>query len=664
MIQLMRPHHFPKHHAHRVCLFAILLIFLFQSVSLPATIHAAASQEMTILFTSDLHDQFYPMIGEQNGRITSTGGYARLQSAILAEREKNPGLLLLDAGDYSMGTPFQTLYETDAAELRIMGLMGYDVLTFGNHEYDYHAEGLANSLNTARKSGDRLPSIVQANILFPTDKAGRMTPDLSSLMLSMEAYGVREYTVIERNGVKTGIFGLMGATSADNAPNAAVQFTDVVEGAKRIVKVLQEQEKVDLIVCLSHSGLWTDPSKSEDEILARKVPEIDVLISGHTHTTLAAPIVVGHTLIVACGANSANLGKLKITRQAGQEWKLDRYQLKQIDANLLEDATIAAAIETYRMLVQSRYFDKFNVRFEDVLAQTAFSFKPLSAIVETHVEEPLGNLISDAFRYAIQKAEGDRYEEIAATIVPIGTMYYSFVKGNITVADAFTASPLGVGRDKLPGYPLITAYLTGKELKTLCEVDASIAPMMPTDVQLFFSGMQFTFNPNRLIFNKVTEASLVTAGGKITAIDDKKLYRIAAGLFSAQMLPVIGKESFGLLPIVPKTKDGKVMTDFEAHIVKNTTAGSKNEVKEWLAIAEYLQSFALRDGIPQVPDAYRVTQGRKVVSDSHRIVDLLARPNTIALAAYAIVLVLLMLVFLIIFKIVFRLSRRTPRQKR
>ena len=106
----------------------------------------------------------------------------------------------------------------------------------------------------------------------------------------------------------------------------------------------------------------------------------------------------------------------------------------------------------------------------------------------------------------MKKAEGVNYDPVALAIVPTGTIRGSFVKGDITVSDAFTVSSLGIGADSISGYPLISVYLTGKELKTACEVDASISPIM-SSAQLYMSGVNFTFNPNRLIFNKVTNSN-------------------------------------------------------------------------------------------------------------------------------------------------------------
>jgi hypothetical protein len=208
----------------------------------------------------------------------------------------------------------------------------------------------------------------------------------------------------------------------------------------------------------------------------------------------------------------------------------------------------------------------------------------------------------------------------------------------------------------VPGYPLISVYLTGKELRTVCEVDASISPIME-DAQLFISGINFTFNPNRLIFNKVTGTALERPDGSVEKIDDMKLYRVVVGLYSAQMLSVVGDKSFGLLSIVPKTKEGTPITDFEAQIVKDTAGGSHTEVKEWLAVAEYLQSFDQVNGVPQIPRYYSETHGRKIVDNSHSLLALLGSPNRIALTAYAVVITAIVLVILMVLKIA---ARKNP----
>lgn len=115
----------------------LLLFILLSSLSLPT--FAEDNESLTILFTHDIHDNLEAFDMEINGDIRSIGGFARLSTAIKEEREKDKDLLLLDAGDYSMGTLYQTIYTSHSPALRLMGHMGYDATTFGNHEYDFRS---------------------------------------------------------------------------------------------------------------------------------------------------------------------------------------------------------------------------------------------------------------------------------------------------------------------------------------------------------------------------------------------------------------------------------------------------------------------------------------------------------------------------------------------
>lgn len=641
-----------------MAMLVVMLTFQFSGIS---TAYASSkSKQLTILFSHDMHDHLLPFSMLSNGEVSQVGGYARLESAINQAKQKDPNLLLVDGGDYSMGTLFESIYSTDSPELRTMGQMGYDVVTFGNHEFECKPQGVTGSLNAAKKSGDKLPQIVSSNITFPKDKNGNMTQSLKDLKQAMSNYGVKDYTVIEKNGVKIGVFGLLGKDAASCAPLAEVKFDDIVDSAKRVVKILKEKEKVDLIVCLSHSGTDKDKSKSEDEILAKKVPDINVIVSGHTHTKLNQPIMVGKTIIGSCGEYCENLGEISITQNSDKSWQLNSYTLKPIDNSLPDDAGISNTVNKFKDIVQQKYLDNFGLKFDETLANTDFNFVETSKIGVEHAEDTLGDIITDSYVYAVKKAEGDNYEPIAMAIVPVGTIRGSFVKGNITTADAFNVSPLGLGPDNISGYPLISIYLTGKELKTACEVDASISPLMPS-AQLYMSGVSFKFNPNRLIFNKVTDAKLQDEDGSLTKIDDKKLYRVVVGLYSAQMLSVVGKKSFGLLSIVPKTKNGDPITDYEDQVITDKINGQKVEIKEWLALAEYLQSFDKTSYISQVPSYYNETHDRKVIDNNRSLSAIFSNPNGIAIGAYCIIIGVVLLLIFVIYRTATRKKRKNKR---
>jgi 2',3'-cyclic-nucleotide 2'-phosphodiesterase (5'-nucleotidase family) len=631
------------------------LLFLFVLLSLSFVL-VAADGSLTILFTHDMHDHLTPSNTLQNGQSMSTYGLTRIASLVKEERKKDSELLLVDAGDYSMGTLFQTIFSTHSPQLRIMGKIGFEATTLGNHEFDFRASGLAKSLNTAKASGDKLPELLVGNVTFPKDAAGNLTPSLAELEAALANYPAKEYILLEKKGYTIALFAVMGKDSASNAPMAEVTFTDYIENARRIVSDIQANETVDMILCLSHSGTEGKSPNTEDEILAKKVPEIDVIISGHSHTVIPEPLIVGKTIIVSCGSYTEKLGKL-LVEKTDKAWTVGTYQLIDINDSVPEDREILPIVNYFKLIVEREYLRQYDLGFDEVLAYTPFHFTASNEIGDEHREEPLGTLICDAYRYAVEQAEGDSYEEITAALVPSGVVRGSFVKGDISVADAFIVSSLGIGKDGIAGYPLISVYLTGKELKTMCEVDASIQPIMSA-AQLYITGLTYTFNPHRLIFNKVTDVALINKDGIKEKIDDKKLYRVVTGLYSGQMLPVINDKSFGILSVVPKTKDGEVIRDFEAQIIYDLRDGQKKEVKEWVSLAQYLQSFPKIDGKSIVSNYYAQAQGLKNVDASKNIFKIIASPNLISLIVYAIVIIISILIVWIFVVIIKRIHRR------
>ncbi len=633
---------------------ATIMIFIF---AFSKTYAYQEPREIKILFTHDMHDHLLPNKGEYNGNTVWTGGYSRLKTAIDKEKEDSRNIVLVDAGDYSMGDLFQSLFSTDAPELRIMGQIGFDVTTFGNHEFEFKDSGLTRHLYAAKNSGDKLPEMVSSNIVFPD--GDKITKSSYELQQAMKAYGVKDYTILNKGGIKIGVFGLIGKDADNCITTTEVAFDNIVESSKRVVKKFK-QEGVDLIICLSHSGTWDKASKSEDEILAKKVPDIDVIVSGHTHTLLKKPIIHGNTVIGSCGEYGNNLGVIELVK-SGKRWSLKDYHLKHIDQSINEDSEISQTVIKFNEMVQKKYLNYFGLQFDELLCRSPFSFISTEQIGKKLQEDTLGNLISDGYIYSVKQAEGKNYQPVAVAVVAVGTMRGSFVQGDITVQDAFISSCLGIGPDGTSGYPLISVYLTGKELKHLCELDASISPMM-SYAQLYMSGISYTFNPNRMILNKVTEAHLVKPDGTQEKIDDKKLYRVVSGLYNAQMLATVGPKSFGLLPVVPKTKEGKPIKDFNSYIIYSNSGGHTTELKEWLATARYLKSFPKAEGVPQIPYYYNKLQGRKIIDNTNTLSAILGNPNSIAVRLYLVVLAVVVVITAVIVIIV-RLVRKKQRNK-
>ena len=585
-----------------------------------------AGERVEILFTHDLHSHMDTVYGE-NGE--ETGGFGKLCAAIQSLREKNPHVVVLDGGDFSMGTLYQTIYRERAAELCMLGYMGYDVVTLGNHEFDYRPEGIAAMLRAALRQAKELQIELPQMTLSNVDWEINTSAENEVVREGLEEYGARRYVILEKGGVRIAVIGLFGEDASACAPLSGLCFDHIVESARGLVRRLKAKEHPDLIVALSHSGTASRPEKSEDEILAREVPDIDVIISGHTHTTLPEPLMGRGNYIVSCGCYGECLGRL-VLRRGEDGWQAEAYELIPMDGSIRGDEEMERRLLDYQKDVTELYLRRFGYEScRQVIARNPYRFPTPKEIESNPSESTLGDLISDAYVYGVKKAEGDRYEKVSLTLVASGLIRETLKPGDVTVADVFGISSLGIGEDQVPGYPLVSAYLTGRELKAAAEVDASVAWKMAS-ARLHPAGMYWEFNPHRIFLNRVTEVGLLDEEGGREPLEDGQLYRVVTGLYLAQMLGAVREGSHGLLAVVPKDREGRPITDFAPHIIHNPDG---SEVKEWAALAGYLSSFPPKDGIPVVPPYYSRLHGRKKVRESRNIRELVRKPNKIFWAA-------------------------------
>lgn len=624
----------------------------------------AAQQEkqLDVLFTHDTHSHLNSFDTIVDGKKQEVGGFARLKTMIDTQKKNNPDTLVFDAGDFSMGTLIQTVYTTEAAELRMLGYLGCDVTTLGNHEFDYRSSGLADMLKTAKNSEEKVPDLVVCNVDWDAMEEEGLTKGQKQIQTAFQTYGVKDYVVLQKGDVKIAVLGVFGKDSLECAPTCELKFKDPVEAASETVKEIQKNEDVDMIACVSHSGTWEDEDSSEDEILAKNVPDIDLIISGHTHTTLEEPIRHGDTYIVSCGEYGKNLGALSMTQKKNKRWKMDTYKLMPVTDEVESDQATQECIDELMKTVDTNYLSHFGYTKDQVLAENDIEFNDLEEMSTRHEELNLGDIMSDAYVYAVENSEDYDGTPVDISVVPSGTVRDTYTKGDITVEQVYNSFSLGIGKDGLAGYPLISAYLTGKELKLVAEVDASVSDFM-TIARLYCSGMNFTYNPHRLILNKVTDCYL-TKDGDREEIQDDKLYRVVTDLYTGQMLGSVIDVSHGLLSIVPKDKNGEPIENLEDHAIME----GKTELKAWDAIARYMQSFddTDGDGIANVSEYYASTHERKVVDDSRNIIDLVKHPNRFAAMIIGVVLIVIVLIagiVLVIRKIAKRILKKKKQKK-
>lgn len=621
---------------------------------------SAAAEEpvkkVDVMFLHDTHSHLNEFLTVENGEPKTVGGFAKIKTLIDEQKEKNPETLLLDAGDFSMGTLIQTVYEEEAAELRMLGAMGFDALTLGNHEFDYHAEGLANMLESAKASKDPLPKIVVCNVDWDSMKSAGLTQDQQLLYDAFEDFGIEDYIVTEKNGVRIAVLGVFGIDSLACAPNCPLEFKDPVEAVRETVAQIREKEEADMIVCVSHSGTMEDEEKSEDEILAKNVPELDLIISGHTHTKLEDPIIHGDTHIVSAEEYGKYLGSLTMTQKSDGRWEMERHEFMEVDETVAKDEETQKKIDSFDSLVNEKYLKQFGYTKDQVLCTNEVEFATQSDTEEKHTEVNLGSLIADAYTYGAEEILGK--DTVAMSVAPSGTIRDTYAKGKITTEQVFNSFSLGIGKDGVPGYPLIAIYLNGAELKIAAEIDASISDFMTT-ARLYTDGLYWHYNPNRMILNKVTDVFLVNNREERVELENDRLYLVVTDYYTSQMLGGVTDLSYGLLSIVPKYADGTPVINYDDVIL---TKDGK-ELKAWVAIADYMRSFRDTDGdgIGNVPLKYASEEGRKVVEDSKNILDLLKDPNKFFFMIVGTILLILAIfaaMIVLIVKIVKKLRRK------
>lgn len=262
---------------------------------------------VTILHTNDTHSHIDPF-PSTHSRYANMGGVSRRASLIEQVRKENPNTLLLDAGDIFQGTPYFNFFGGEI-EFKLMSKLGYDAATIGNHDFDNGIEGLAKQLPHAKFD------FVTSNY------------DFSNTVLDGRT---RPYKVFQAGKVKVGVFGL-GIELEGLVLRRLyreTQYLDPKEVAQSMVKTLREDEKCDLVICLSHLGYeyTKNPSKPSDMKIAEQVDGIDLIIGGHTHTFLEKPTIVqnkygNEVLVNQVGWAGLRLGRIDFYLDAANKVK-------------------------------------------------------------------------------------------------------------------------------------------------------------------------------------------------------------------------------------------------------------------------------------------------------------------------------------------------------
>ena len=253
-------------------------------------------RKITILHTNDVHSHIDPF-PDNHPKNPGIGGVARRASLIEQIRKEETNVLLLDAGDIFQGTPYFNYYGGEL-EFKLMSMMKYDLATMGNHDFDNGIEGFYAQLPHANFE------FVSANYDFKNTILNEI---------------VKPYKIFNKAGIKIGVFGLGVQLEGlvDKKMYKETVYKDPIETAEDITRILKQEEKCDLVICLSHLGYdyKNEPEKISDLNLARKTADIDLIIGGHTHTFLDKPTIVlnkkgEQTLVNQVGCYGINLGRI------------------------------------------------------------------------------------------------------------------------------------------------------------------------------------------------------------------------------------------------------------------------------------------------------------------------------------------------------------------
>jgi 5'-nucleotidase len=623
-----------------------LLPLLLLGGLLACSAATAAERSFTLLHTNDWQSRLLGF-GPNNeytpattGDDDTVGGVARL-ATLLAQRRAAAGnepLLLLDAGDFTMGTLFHTLARETGSELQLLSELGYDAVTLGNHEFDFRPAGLAAMISAAHQAkGDALVPLLASNMRFSAEDSGD-----DSLQAHAEAGRILPYRLIERGGIRFGVFGLLGNDAVAVSPMMApLTFADPLETARATVAKLRE-EGAEVVILLSHMGISQQDDNSwrgEDVELLEQVPGIDVVIGGHSHTALPQPILVDGTRpVVQAGSEIQYLGELRMSIGEDGKVRMRDYRLLPVDDRTPGDPRITAQVEGFKAQVEARVLAPRGYRFDQPLAKVD------QRLGRDFSEQALANLVTDALRRSVGA-------DLAFT--GNGTLRDDLIKGRYgvqSVSDLFRIAPLGIGQfDDEPGYPMIKAYLSAREIKNLLEVLLLAYHLRSDSYYPRVSGLRFSYNPWRVPFDRVSRIEIGDAerGYRELALDDTRLYSIAATSYVGSFTWLVPELTKGLLDLVPKDAEGRPLARIEDAIVDQDPArDGVQELKEWQALLDHIRRLpdVDGDGLADIPTTGAAAEARMLRVPSLQPVELLRLAGPLQWGVSAVVLVGLLLV--------------------
>lgn len=612
----------------------------------------------TLLQTTDVHHHAVgtgPSASYAGENDTTQGGYSRLARKIMDIRTAKGAIgiptMLVDSGDYFMGTVYDMSLGESPAALNFFAFMGYDAITIGNHELDYGPTPLANFFNLAigdgPVSGFTVPVIASNMVTDDTEDTG------DDGLEALKSSGVIKDSLIKTldNGLKVGIIGLLGKSAASDAPvKAPLTFTNDLSDNAVVAEIQSKVNAVraagaHVVIALSHSGI-TDPNGTpggDDVTLAQKVTGIDIIASGHNHEMTDAVVTVNGTKIICAGRYGENLAQLDVEVTIGGSVSATLIN-NSIDSSLIPSTVIQVLlVGALDSGISEVLVANGLPAVNDIIAETDSDNLGLP---EGRGETGIGNLCADSLRYLL----GTSGAPYALSIVANGVIRNGYaLDQEISFADIYNTLPLGMTLDPanqtIPGYPLVVIYLNPESIRNMCQLaaytilagdEATMAqlanpehPMhamypillnLKEDYYLNFSGLSYTYGAGFAVaesavklFNTTDFSCQAVTGTALDVLPDATLIPCVVDLYTALMFldPTLqGLLTAAELPISPKVKVGidyvalSYANVLGARIDRDAGTEGVQEVKEWMALLQFVTNPAVAGGLDgEIPDA-------------------------------------------------------------
>ncbi|WP_139993732.1 bifunctional UDP-sugar hydrolase/5'-nucleotidase [Kurthia sp. Dielmo] len=476
----------------------------------------------TYKFKDGVKQDFSLTIMHTNDTHAHLDSVAKRVTAINEIRKDNPSNVLLDAGDVFSGTLYFNEFKGQA-DLEFMNMMGYDAATFGNHEFDLGSSAEGHQALVDFIKDANFP-FVSANVDFSKDDKFK---GLFSDLVSSNPEKGQIYTGIikEVDGQKVGIFGLTTAETKDISSPGSIEFNNYIAEAQKAVKAFKGQN-VDKIIALTHIGYDDSPVYDNDQILAKTVKGIDVIVGGHTHTKLDQVVTVdtdndnnekAPTVIVQTGQYGENLGNLSVTFDKKGEVTASEQHLVNV-AEKAENPAAAEKLKQYKDRIAEISNEETGVVAEEELTNPRASATSTESVRAN--ETALGDYITDGM---LAKAK-TLNNKVVLALQNGGGIRSSINAGPITVGEVIAVLPFG--------NTLATVDISGADLRAALEHGVKDSPKESGGF-LHIAGGKYTFDSSKPAGSRIVSFQ-IKQGDDYVDVKDDQTYTIATNAFTAK----------------------------------------------------------------------------------------------------------------------------------